>query len=573
VNARADQRRSLARQATSMAATDVGLAFSCASGSRRHDHRSGPRDDRGGREYLRQSNWRVAERKFSRYCAPEGKKATPEHPSGRVGEDDVLAPRHDAALALYRSEAPLRAISPADTLTLQRSVGNQSVRRLIARRVEQQEPGERSLDDPSADRHVVQYDALVHGEPISRQPAAIHRDPQAGEAPSAPAPASVLLQAVPIEFNLETKGPKSEGYVKLNKAYLKGQAKLSVSGAPEGAVNVGPTFGGKSSDGKTSGQVGVAADAKQTAQIEMTKRFDAMVNSLVKSVTGQDEAVKTELFAKAKAEAKAGTKEASAKIGYDFGVDVTVFGVGKATAAVKFTLAGLKYKPSEKPPVSATVLAAEASGKLAAKWKKAFQLLGNHYDIEGALEWGAEFEPNWEKIALDAVKDVGVEAGVMLAIDAALVAGPPLLAGIIVAQGIYMAGEKGALFARINEGAIDARQAAMDYAQMMTGSEMSPTGPRAQAAVARASAELNRIASSTQVSVPELMTELRKTEGPANFVRIHSQARQQVFSAYESEVRKVIQAWRDEHYILAIWTRQEDDVTAAMRQVNIIFSH
>ena len=136
-----------------------------------------------------------------------------------------------------------------------------------------------------------------------------------------------------------------------------------------------------------------------------------------------------------------------------------------------------------------------------------------------------------------------------------------------------MAGEKGALHASINAGAIDAKQAAMDYAQMMTGSEMAPTGPRAREAVAGARSELAKIAANTQVTVEELMTELRKTEGPASFSRIHSMARRQVQSAYASEVRKVISDWRNEHYILAIWTRHEDDVAAAMKGVDVIFSH
>ena len=251
--------------------------------------------------------------------------------------------------------------------------------------------------------------AIMRGDPavMSQHPLAILRDK--GDQKKPDATPAVFPQVIPIELNLESKGPKSEGYVKMNKAYLKLQGKLTDSNQPAegGAVNVGPSVGGKSSDGKNSGQVGVTAEAKKSAQTFLNKEFDAMVNSLVKSVTGKDDAVKTELFAKAKAEAKAGSKEGSIKIGYDFGVDATIFGVGKVTAQVKFTLAGLKYKPSEKPPVSATVLAADFSQKFAVKRKKAFEVGGSHYDIEGSADFGAEFEPNWEKIALDAAKNVG----------------------------------------------------------------------------------------------------------------------------------------------------------------------
>ena len=38
-------------------------------------------------------------------------------------------------------------------------------------------------------------------------------------------------------------------------------------------------------------------------------------------------------------------------------------------------------------------------------------------------------------------------------------------------------------------------------------------------------------------------------------------------------LRKVVRAWRAEHYILAWWTEEADDVNAAMKQVDVVFSH
>ena len=180
-------------------------------------------------------------------------------------------------------------------------------------------------------------------------------------------------------------------------------------------------------------------------------------------------------------------------------------------------------------------------------------------------------EPNYKRI-LQALLEEGVEGAATLTLDAALLAGPPLLAGIIIAQGIYMAGEKGELHKQILEGAVDARQAAMSYAQVMTGSDQQGGGPRTTAAVAKAKEQMNAIATRSKVSVEDLMTELRKN-AQRDFVRVHAQARQEVFSAYQSEVRRVIGAWRKEHYILAWWTEEADDVNAAMKQVDVVFSH
>ena len=112
----------------------------------------------------------------------------------------------------------------------------------------------------------------------------------------------------------------------------------------------------------------------------------------------------------------------------------------------------------------------------------------------------------------------------------------------------------------------------MSYAQVMTGSDQQGTGPRTQAAIAKAKEQINAIATRSKVSVEDLMTELRKN-AQRDFLRVHAQARQEVFSAYGSYVRSVIGAWRKEHYILAIWTEESDDVEEAMRQVDVVFSH
>jgi hypothetical protein len=83
---------------------------------------------------------------------------------------------------------------------------------------------------------------------------------------------------------------------------------------------------------------------------------------------------------------------------------------------------------------------------------------------------------------------------------------------------------------------------------------------------------MSGIATRSKVSVEELMAELRKNSA-RDFTRIHAQARQEVYSAYYAEVRKVIGAWRSEHYILAFWTEESDDVNAALKQVDVVFSH
>ncbi len=183
--------------------------------------------------------------------------------------------------------------------------------------------------------------------------------------------------------------------------------------------------------------------------------------------------------------------------------------------------------------------------------------------IGGALE----VSPN-PAAGVDAI----TSGGILLAIDVALVVGPPLAAGAIIGIGIFAAGEKGALEREILAGAIDARQAAFDYASTMTGSVGNGPGPRAKAVVAVAKAELAKVASSQKVSLDQLMQELRDDKNnKADFVRIHAQARQQIFGAYFGEVRKAIKAFRKEHNVIAIFTTAEDDIISAEKLVGVEF--
>src|SRR5262249_10058755 len=133
-------------------------------------------------------------------------------------------------------------------------------------------------------------------------------------------------------------GPKPTGYVKMNKASLKGGVKITPSEVTDGDVSVGATPSGKTGD-KNGTAIAIAAEAKQKTRTDLTKEYDKAISDLVKSVTGKDDALKTELFAKAKAEAKrassGGKAEYSAKVGFDFGIDAAIFGVAKVTTQVK----------------------------------------------------------------------------------------------------------------------------------------------------------------------------------------------------------------------------------------------
>jgi len=110
----------------------------------------------------------------------------------------------------------------------------------------------------------------------------------------------------------------------------------------------------------------------------------------------------------------------------------------------------------------------------------------------------------------------------------------------------------------------------MVFAQCMTGSELPGTGPRAKQAHDAAMAQIKTIATSSGMEPDELMTELRNKQG--DFPRIYSQSKQQIYSAFDGEVGSMIASWRKEHYILAIWTRAEDDMSAAKAVYEPIFN-
>ena len=199
-------------------------------------------------------------------------------------------------------------------------------------------------------------------------------------------------------------------------------------------------------------------------------------------------------------------------------------------------------------------------------------------ELEGAIAvtLNGELTPDYVGIAADVARNAfaegGTSAAISMAIDVALVAGPPLAAAAVIGIGIFMAGEKGKRDAAIIEGAIDAREAAQDYAFVMTGSDVPGSGPRAKAAVAVARGQLAKVAASQKVSVEDLMTELRADKNQeADFARIKAQARQQIFSAYFGEVRSHLKKWREEHSVLAAFTTEADDFIAVEKLVAIQF--
>ena len=194
--------------------------------------------------------------------------------------------------------------------------------------------------------------------------------------------------------------------------------------------------------------------------------------------------------------------------------------------------------------------------------------------VTGNIKPELTFKPNYEAIAEEIARrgaeTVATEA-ISLAVDAAALAGPIVLAGVIIAHGIYIAGEKGARDAAIYEGAKDADQAAMTFSQIMTGSDVPGVGPRSQAAAAEARKKIAEIAARRKVTVEQLMTELRQLPA-SDFQRVHGPARQQAMLAYRSEVSKAISKWRKEHWFASLWTEQADDENAVMKGVEMIWN-
>ncbi len=193
-----------------------------------------------------------------------------------------------------------------------------------------------------------------------------------------------------MDVSLEMK-PGGAGYVKCNKVSMKGQIKLSPSHVDDGATTVGPGGGAKGGE-KNGMAVSIVAEAKTQLQKSLTDQMSKAVSDLVKSMTGKDNALKMELFAKAKAEAKAaksgGKPELSTKVGYDFGLDATLFGGVKVTFTVKLTLIGLKLKKGSKGfEFEANAFAMEASQKVSVKAKDVFKIHDIPFSLEGSVEW------------------------------------------------------------------------------------------------------------------------------------------------------------------------------------------
>jgi len=328
-----------------------------------------------------------------------------------------------------------------------------------------------------------------------------------------------------------------------------------------GKRDLGPYF---EFEGKVSGSVkfgGSAASISGPSKVEVEQGVLEFAKSVFR-----------EGVANFKTETGAGIKPNATKAGRGLSLGGAVTfktNIGPLTiefATIEVSLANYDAKKGISGPK------ASASTSRSLGYKKTIKGV----ELEGAIAvtLTGELTPNYVGIGqwLAANGADAASTAILTTIDAAMVAGPPLLVGIIVAQGIYMAGEKGQLDAAIYEGAIDARQAAFDYANTMTGSEGSGSGPRAKAAVALAKKLLSESASKSQVSLDDLMAELRKMAPHPDFKRIHAQARQQIFSAYYAEVMGVIKKWRKEHYVLAAWTTEADDYIAAEKKVAMIFA-
>lgn len=191
--------------------------------------------------------------------------------------------------------------------------------------------------------------------------------------------------------------------------------------------------------------------------------------------------------------------------------------------------------------------------------------------LTGSVKPELTFKPNYVAIAAQLAEQTvsPVATQVVLAtIDAAMIAGPPLLAASLVAYSIYIAGEKGKRDADIIAGTRDARYAAWCFAAAMTGRSMPSKGEMSGKMNERASLELAAIAARNNVSVAELEAALRESPTTqADFGRIFQQAKQQALSAYEDRVRGAIGAWRKEHRVAAAFTLASDDFNAIWKDV------
>ncbi len=428
-----------------------------------------------------------------------------------MGHDHAAAGPEPAVVAAPDVAAPGPAVGggAASVVALQRSAGNAAVARAL-------------------------------GGAGGTVPRGLMREPTA---PPAPGPAVAAQGSVKHTVTVPDKKLGGEKDLSYASAQFKLGGVLDVEVTPPQATAPNPTSGVTL---KGAGGVN-ATEGGGKYQAEVTAEFEKRVGGILDGCTP-----------KAKVGGEAGGGEA--KLGLEFSLEgerfepkfgITIFDITKED--------GIKF----------------ATLELGVDWKikewsfKAAD--GADIKITPKATLKVEITPNYKRIATQ-LAEGGAEGAASIAVEAALVAGPPLLVGVLIAQGIYMAGEKGELHRQILEGAVGARQAAMSYAQVMTGNDQEATGPRAKEAVAKAKGQLAGIAAANKVPVETLMAELRKNP-TSDFVRIHEQTRRQVFSTYYDEINKVIRAWRSEHYILAIWTEHAEDVREASKQVEVVFSH
>jgi len=194
--------------------------------------------------------------------------------------------------------------------------------------------------------------------------------------------------------------------------------------------------------------------------------------------------------------------------------------------------------------------------------------------VTGNVKPEFTFKPNWEDLAGEFAKQAAkelAEDAILAAIDAAALAGPPLLMAALVVHSIYIAGEKGKRDSDILVGAKDAAQGAMAYAQLMCGNEGVATGPISQEALDKGRAEMAKIAAKNNVSVEAMMFALRNKTSPKDFSRIYNETTVKAKASYHDKVAASIAAWRKEHYIAAAFTTQSDEVNAVWKTVEMVW--
>ncbi|MEO8702063.1 MAG: DUF4157 domain-containing protein [Kofleriaceae bacterium] len=194
--------------------------------------------------------------------------------------------------------------------------------------------------------------------------------------------------------------------------------------------------------------------------------------------------------------------------------------------------------------------------------------------VVGNVKPELTFKPNYAAIAAEVAKrgaQALAEEALALAVESAALAGPPLLMAVMVAHGIYIAGEKATRDRAIFTGAKDAERAAAAYTDVMCGRAYVPgSGPRSDDAAVRAHAELVKIAARNKVTVEQLVAELQQRPR-SDYRLVYGPAWQQCMLSYRSEVSKAIGMWRKEHWFAAAFTTAADDEIAVMKNVEIIW--